>query len=88
MFFLGPSVAKSILSMTVLSALIPTKVICASQDKSNGDKDDIFLMMANKAKEAMDTFTPDPALKVDPKGLYDAAAKRAYDMVSQVFRFS
>lgn len=84
---LGPSVAKTFLSITALSALVPARVFCApsSSDTNNGGDDgDIFKLMAHKAKAAMDTFSSDSeALKVDPKGLFEAASKKAHNMVSE-----
>lgn len=80
----GPSIAKTLLSITALSTMVPAPVHCASTGNGGGDDSDIFKMMAHKAREAMDSFTPDPALDIDPKGMYEAASKQAYEMISKV----
>ena len=82
----GPTVAKTLLSATVLSAIVPKGAYCApSGDSKGGDDSDIFKMMAQKARAAMDTFSSDSAaLDVDPRGIFDAATKKAHDLIAQV----
>lgn len=88
LFTVGPSVAKTLLSITALGAFTPGIVFCApseGKDAGNGDEGDIFLMMARKARAAMDSFSADSeALKVDPKVLFEAATKKAHTLIAEV----
>lgn len=84
---LGPSLAKAALSLTVIAAAFPVQVHAVSKTRAqnfNGNDDDIFQMMADKARDAMHTFKPDPALEVDPRRLYDMASKEVHDLISKV----
>jgi hypothetical protein len=86
LFAIGPSVAKAVLGLAVLGPLAAHCAAAPSPERRGGgndDSDDIFKMMAGKAQEAMDSFTPDSALDVNPKHIYDVVSKRANDLITQ-----
>lgn len=82
---MAPSVSKALISVAALSSLAQHRAHAEPESRVPDDSD-IFKMLSKRAREAMDSFSADSAaLDVDPRGLFEAATRRAHDMVAQVW---